>query len=81
MAYKDLIAAVDHALTALKQARKSLLANAKLEAQSKSTTTKKKAPKRKGMSEEGRQRIAEAQRKRWALSKRAAKKAARLAAR
>ncbi len=85
MAQTELIMAVDQALVALKAARKTLMANAKQEARSKSTTvTAKQAgaqtPARKGMSEEGRLRIAEAQRKRWAVSKRAAKKAARLAA-
>ena len=78
------MAAVDQALTALKLARKALIANAKQEARSTKSTTRKltgKSPTaRKGMSEEGRLRIAEAQRKRWAVSKRAARKAARLAA-
>jgi hypothetical protein len=85
MAQTELIAAVDQAMAALKAARKVLVVSARQEARSKSiTATKKtagaKTPKRKGMSEEGRLRIAEAQRKRWAVAKRAAKKAARLAA-
>lgn len=84
MAKTSLIAAVDQALTALKTARKALIANAKQEARTTKSTTRKLTVKpvtaRKGMSEEGRLRIAEAQRKRWAVSKRAAKKAARLAA-
>ncbi len=85
MAQTQLITAVDQALAALKAARKALVANAKQEARFKSTTTTNKpavskAPAKKGMSEAGRLRIAEAQRKRWAESKRAAKKAARLAA-
>jgi hypothetical protein len=85
MAKTELITAVDQALAALKAARKALVANAKQDARSKSTTTTKqlsttKTPVKKGMSEAGRLRIAEAQRKRWAESKRAAKKAARLAA-
>ncbi len=85
MAEAELIAVVDRALEALKVARKALIANGRQQAGSKSTTMVNKqagkaAPTRRGMSEEGRQRIAEAQRKRWALAKRAAKKAARLAA-
>jgi hypothetical protein len=85
MAQTELIAAVDQALAALKTARKALLVNARQEAKSKSTTTATKsegsaAKTRKPMSEEGRLRIAEAQRKRWAVAKRAAKKATRLAA-
>ena len=85
MADTELIAVVDRALEALKVARKALITNGRQQAGSKSTTTaRKQAGKataaKRGMSEEGRQRIAEAQRKRWALAKRAAKKAARLAA-
>jgi hypothetical protein len=91
MAQTELIAAVDQAMAALKAARKVLVVSARQEARSKSTTatkltkaTKKtagsKSPAKKGMSEEGRLRIAAAQRKRWAVSKKAAKKAARLAA-
>jgi len=85
MAQTELITAVDQALAALKAARKALVVNAKQQARSKSTTTTKKladtkTPAKKGMSEAGRLRIAEAQRKRWAVAKRAAKKAARLAA-
>jgi hypothetical protein len=75
---------VDQALAALKAARKALVLSAKQAPASKSTTATKKLaalpkPARKPMSEEGRLRIAEAQRKRWAVKKRAAKKAARLA--
>jgi hypothetical protein len=81
MAQQGIILAVDQALAALQAARKVLVSHAKQEAKTKSTTVTKKAAAKKGMSEEGRQRIAEAQRKRWAVSKRAAKKAARLAAR
>lgn len=80
MAQSELIASVDQALAALKVVRKAIAANAQLEAGSMTTSTSKKAAVKRGMSEEGRQRIAEAQRKRWAASKRAAKKAARLAA-
>jgi hypothetical protein len=84
MAQKELIAAVDQALAALKAARKELLLNVRQEVRSKPATGIKKsagapAKTRKPMSEEGRLRIAEAQRKRWAVAKRAAKKAARLA--
>ena len=84
MAKSELIASVDQALAALKVARKAIVANAKLQAGSKTITTSKKAAGKqaavkRGMSEEGRQRIAEAQRKRWAVLKRAAKKAARSA--
>jgi len=83
MAQTELIAAIDQALSALKSARKTLLASAKQQARSNPATLKQgagaPAKTRKPMSEEGRLRIAEAQRKRWAVAKRAAKKAARLA--
>ena len=83
MANSEVIKAIDQALAALKLARKASVASSSVvkttakaptPAQSKGAT-----PKRGGMSEEGRQRVAEAQRKRWAASKKAAKKAARLA--
>jgi len=85
MAQTELIAAIDQALAALKSARKALLIQARQQGSSKPSTGVKKsaaapAKARKPMSEEGRMRIAEAQRKRWAVAKRAAKKAARLAA-
>ena len=75
MAQKDLLSAIDQALAALGQARKTLSATS---APTK-VSTKTAAPSKRGMSEEGRGRIAEAQRKRWAAHKKAAKKAARLA--
>jgi hypothetical protein len=82
MAEKEILRAIDHALAALTAARKLLASTAKqtgvtgptIPSAKKSTSAS--SPKR-GMSEEGRQRIAEAQRKRWAAKKKADKKAAR----
>jgi len=75
MAKQELLTVIDRALAALKTARQAL-AN---ETGSKDVTSKTGKPgtPRGSMSEEGRQRVAEAQRKRWAKQKRAAKKAAR----
>ena len=78
MAKQDILVVIDQAVAALKAARLELVTR-KQEKSSASPTAKSTSAKR-GMSEEGRQKIAEAQRKRWAKQKRAAKKAARLAA-
>jgi hypothetical protein len=84
MAKNDLITAIDQATVALQKARKALVAGAR---QSKvSAPTKPSSAKSSGKvtvakrvrSEEARQRMAEAQRKRWANKKSADKKAARL---
>ncbi|RRA48516.1 hypothetical protein [Acidipila sp. EB88] len=84
MAKNNLLSVIDQAMNALAVARKSLVASSAETATPtprKTAATKQAKPvTRRTMSEEGRQRIAEAQRKRWATQKRAAKKAARLAA-
>jgi SLT domain-containing protein len=78
MAQNDLLNTIEQAIAALKQARKTLSSTST----GPTKTTRKKtagaAPAKRGMSEEGRLKIAEAQRKRWAAQKKAAKKAARL---
>ena len=75
MAKNDLLSAIDQAIAALQRARETLRATS---APAK-TTPKKAPPTKRVLSEEARGRIAEAQRKRWAAHKQAAKKAARLA--
>ena len=85
MAQNTHIAAIDQAIAALKVARKTLKTSTKQTAASTATKTATKksaaapAKSKGGMSAEGRARVAEAQRKRWAAVKRAAKKAARQA--
>jgi len=85
MAQNDLITAIDQATVALQKARKALVAGAKqskVSAQAKTPSAKSAAKPAvaKGVrSEEARQRMAEAQRKRWADKKKADKKAARVA--
>ncbi len=86
MSQKSVVRAIDQAMSALEAARKELLAGEEQGAQERPARAGKALPlktsgARRVMSEEGRQRIAEAQRKRWAVAKRAAKKAARLATR
>ena len=87
MANADLLSAIDQAVAALKAVRKELATGKN----QKVTRTPAKSPAKaavrvsaskpvqakRTMSEEGRQRIAAAQRKRWAAQKKAAKKAAR----
>ena len=85
MTDKDITSAIDQAITALQSARKLLVTSAKVGTASKvKPTAAESAPTKtagkRTMSPEGRERIAEAQRKRWAASKKAAKKAARLSA-
>ena len=83
MANSEVIKMIDEALAALKVARKDAVASSRVEKTSAKTPTaaqpKDAAAKRGGMSEEGRLRVVEAQRKRWAAHKKAARKAARLA--
>jgi hypothetical protein len=85
MAKNDLITTIDQATVALQEARLALVAGAKqskASAQAKTPSPKssaKPAVAKRVRSEEARQRMAEAQRKRWADKKKAAKKAARLA--
>ncbi len=84
MAKQDLLTVLDQAIAALRAARKAYVSSAsnKNGASAKVLTAASKQsskPAKRGMSEEGRQRVAEAQRKRWAAKKGAAKKAARLA--
>jgi hypothetical protein len=85
MAKKDLITAIDQATAALQKARSALVTNAKqtkASAQTKPSAAKSAAKPAAGnhvRSEEARQRMAEAQRKRWAAKKSADKKAARMA--
>ena len=77
MAQNTLLSAIDQAIAALQQARATLsAASSRVPTQ---VSPKTAAPAKRGMSEEARAKIAEAQRKRWAAHKRAAKKAARLA--
>jgi hypothetical protein len=84
MAKNDLITAIDQATTALQRARKALVADAKLKAStqrklSAAKSAAKPAAVKRVRSEEARQRMAEAQRKRWAAKKSVDKKAARAA--
>jgi hypothetical protein len=83
MTKSNILLAIDQAMAALQAARKEL---AKTSQQVKGGAAKtgstkkpqlKAAQGRRPMSEEGRERIAAAQRKRWAAQKKAAKKAAR----
>jgi hypothetical protein len=83
MAKNDLLTAIDQATAALQMARKALVAEAKqasaqIEIPAAKSAAKPAAIKRV-RSEEARQRMAEAQRKRWAAKKSADKKAARVA--
>jgi SLT domain-containing protein len=86
MAENEILNAIDKAVAALTAARKLLASGVtrnSASTQAKPSTKKAAsapAKGKRGMSEEGRERIAEAQRKRWALKKKAAKKAARTAA-
>jgi hypothetical protein len=80
---KKLLKTIDAAIAQLQQVRSLVLddmasANrgTKTAAKSAKTTKKKPARKHHSMSEEGRERIRQAQRKRWAAIKRKAKKAA-----
>ena len=72
---------IDKAIDRLIQARQQLLASPYIKPPK---ATKTKASARKGtgynLSEDGRARIAEAQRRRWAAAKKAQKKAGRLGA-
>ncbi len=85
MAQNGLITAIDQAMAALQKARKALVAGAKqskVSAQAKTPSAKsvaKPAVAKRVRSEEARQRMGEAQRKRWADKKKADKKTARLA--
>jgi hypothetical protein len=86
MTKKQLLTAIDDAMASLKAARKALSSNVTPATTNSATAPSGKKPAarpvlvKRGISEEGRQRIAEAQRKRWAAKKRADKKAARQAA-
>jgi hypothetical protein len=82
MLERDVIPAVDQAIAALKSARKMLAVNGRgTRLAAKSTTkpapTAKSAGGKRVLSEEARQRIVDAQRRRWAAVRKAAKKAAR----
>jgi len=85
MAKNDLITTIDQATVALQEARKALVAGAKqskASAQAKTPSPKSSAQPaatKRVRSDEARQRMAEAQRKRWADKKKADKKAERLA--
>ena len=78
---KNLLTVIDQAVAALLAARKELSTTKQTAAKpSAKKTSTLSSPAKRGMSEEGRQRIAEAQRKRWAAQKKAARKAARATA-
>ncbi len=85
MAKNDIITVIDQATVALQKARKALVAGAKqnkVSALTKPASAKssaKPAVAKRVRSEDARQRMAEAQRKRWADKKKADKKAASLA--
>ena len=72
-------AAIDRAIAALNEFGGDAGVAASLAEVKRPGKTVKKAYKKRVMSEEGRRRIAEAQQKRWAKSKRAAKKLAKAA--
>jgi hypothetical protein len=68
--------AVDKAITALREFDESGATETTTPTLGRPAKTVKKAAKKRVMSEEGRKRIAEASRKRWAAFKKAARKAA-----
>lgn len=72
MSIKSILAEIDIEIARLQEVKK-LLSSADAKSSKKSTTAAKKRSKRT-LSPEARARIAEAQRKRWAAVKRAAKK-------
>ena len=76
MSTNKLLKELDRSIAALQQAR-AALADGESPKVGKAAPTKRK---NRTMSEEGRARIAEAQRKRWAKQKRAAKAAAKTTA-
>jgi hypothetical protein len=76
---RSIIAAVDAEIAKLKEVRALLALNGKVDGLISRKSTKKVViakPVKHVMSPEARERIADAQRKRWAKTKRAAKKAA-----
>jgi hypothetical protein len=82
MVEKDVIPAVDQAIAALRTARKLLVASHKQGKSNprsigKAATSTNGTRAKRVLSEESRQRIVEAQRKRWAAVRKAAKKAAK----
>lgn len=80
MAYSSIIVAIDAQIAKLKEVRNLIASGGKTGTTPDTKTTASKGTIKKSskrvMSPEARERIAEAQRKRWAKSKRAAKKAA-----
>jgi hypothetical protein len=68
--------AIDKAIAALREFNESGATEATTQTLGRPAKAVKKAAKKRVMSEEGRKRIAEASRKRWAAFKKAAKKAA-----
>ena len=84
--FKEIIArleeqkrAIDQAIAALSEFDEGEVPKSSTQTAKRSGIGLKKATKKRVMSEEGRQRIAEAQKKRWATKKRAAKKLAKTA--
>jgi hypothetical protein len=84
--FKEIIArleeqkrAIDQAIAALSEFDEGDVPKSSTPAAKRSGIAVKKATKKRVMSAEGRQRIAEAQKKRWATKKRVAKKLAKTA--
>jgi hypothetical protein len=76
MSAMDILALIDAEIASLQQARAALTATAPAKrkpGRPKATATAAPAKKKRQMSPEGRARIAEAMRKRWAAAKKAAK--------
>lgn len=71
MSLSDLLSAIDSEISRLQKARAILAGAGKSAASSKA---KSKPRRKRTMSAEGRKRIAEAQRKRWAAQKQSARK-------
>jgi hypothetical protein len=72
--------AIDQAISALREFDESDVTESEAPKTARPAKAVKKAAKKRVMSEEGRQRIAEATRKRWAAVRRAAAKEAKKAA-
>jgi SLT domain-containing protein len=69
-------AAIDRALSALREIDDSSLGEMPISKRARRKSAANENPGRRTISDEGRARIAEAQRKRWAVKKRAVKKSA-----